>query len=178
MTNDHDYVEGLIHEWMSVHGTGDYASYALVVRLIRAGRILDSILSGIAKQNRLGARGDYEVLAAIRRSGESGITPTQLAATAQVTTAGMTGRLDRLEASGLILRDAHPEDRRSIRVKVTPQGEEVADSVFGACLKAADVSVGLLSPEECTRLSESLSAVLQGLGDVPFTEEVQGQPRV
>jgi hypothetical protein len=59
--------------------------------------------------------GEFDVLAALRRGGAGTVsTPTALARVAMVSPAGMTNRLNRLEAAGLI--DAPPRPRRSPRV--------------------------------------------------------------
>jgi DNA-binding MarR family transcriptional regulator len=164
---DLDYVGGLVRDWESIHGVVNVSRYAVAVRLIRAGRLLDASLAEPASVSDLSVRGDYEVLAAIRRKGNRGVTPTQLASSALVTTAGMTGRLDRLESAGLIVRKAHREDRRSVQVTVTPRGERVADTVFWASLAASSRLLGVLTDEETSELGRTLAVLLHDLGDTP-----------
>lgn len=41
----------------------------------------------------------------------------------------LTGMLDRLEERGFIMRELHPEDRRSFLVHITRKGRRVADKV-------------------------------------------------
>jgi DNA-binding MarR family transcriptional regulator len=41
----------------------------------------------------------------------------------------LTSVLDRLERSGLLLRESHPRDRRSILVRLTAHGEKVAADI-------------------------------------------------
>ena len=72
--------------------------------------------------------GEFDVLAALRRGGATAsLTPTTLARVAMVSPAGMTNRLDRLEAAGLITRRPDPDDRRGTLIEATPHGREVAD---------------------------------------------------
>jgi DNA-binding MarR family transcriptional regulator len=74
-------------------------------------------------------RGEFDVLAALRRSGVPyTLSPSVLADGLMLTRAGMTSRLDRLEAAGLVERSLDPDDRRSFRARLTPRGLEVADA--------------------------------------------------
>ncbi|MEQ4611124.1 MarR family transcriptional regulator [Streptomyces cavourensis] len=68
-------------------------------------------------------RGEFDVLASLRRTGAPHeMPPSQLAEILLITRAGMTKRVDRLEARGLVSRRADPEDRRSLRIGLTPEG--------------------------------------------------------
>ncbi len=73
--------------------------------------------------------GEFDVLAALRRTGEPyTLTPLLLADRLMLTRAGMTSRLDRLEAAGLVERRLDAEDRRSFLVRLTSRGLEVVDT--------------------------------------------------
>lgn len=73
--------------------------------------------------------GEFDVLAALRRAGEPyTLTPSLLADRLMLTRAGMTSRLDRLEAAGLVERRLDAEDRRSFLVRPTARGLEVVDA--------------------------------------------------
>ena len=72
--------------------------------------------------------GEFDVLAALRRGGAGTVlTPTSLARVAMISPAGMTNRLNRLEAAGLIVRRPDPDDRRGSLVELTPTGTAIAD---------------------------------------------------
>lgn len=74
-------------------------------------------------------RGEFDVLAALRRSGlPYTLSPSVLADGLMLTRAGMTSRLDRLEAAGLVERSLDPDDRRSFRVRLTARGLDVVDA--------------------------------------------------
>jgi DNA-binding MarR family transcriptional regulator len=65
--------------------------------------------------------GEFDVLATLRRSGAPhALTPTALYEAAMLSSGGMTNRIDRLEAAGLIERRKHPTDRRGVLVALTP----------------------------------------------------------
>nr|HMS57872.1 MarR family transcriptional regulator [Tepidiformaceae bacterium] len=64
--------------------------------------------------------GEFDVLAALRRGGEgTALSPTALARVAMISPAGMTNRLDRLEAPGLIQRRPGPAARAGTLVPLT-----------------------------------------------------------
>ena len=69
------------------------------------------------------SRGEFDVLATLRRSGEPyTLSPRRLSETLMLTTGGMTGRLDKLERAGLLRRSPDPHDRRGLQVTLTEQG--------------------------------------------------------
>lgn len=51
-----------------------------------------------------------------------GLTASDLAEALGVTPGNLTGVLDRLEAAGHLSRGRDPQDRRSLRVQITPEG--------------------------------------------------------
>src|SRR4029453_8932608 len=71
-------------------------------------------------------RGDFDVLATLRRAGEPfRLPPKALTASLMLTSGGMTGRLDRLEKRGLVARSPDPTDRRGLTITLTPAGREL-----------------------------------------------------
>jgi DNA-binding MarR family transcriptional regulator len=104
--------------------------------------MIDAHLRHVSSTHGIPVRGDYEVLAALRRVSPDGLTPRALAERTMLTTAGMTGRLDRLESEGLVERQTHPSDRRSLIVTITHGGRDRYESVFEA--SRAAITEGLL----------------------------------
>ena len=64
----------------------------------------------------------YDMLLHTYEAGESGIRMTDLAERLVVSKSGLTARVDRLEERGLLQRVADSEDRRAIRIALTPDG--------------------------------------------------------
>ena len=78
-------------------------------------------------------RGEFDVLATLRRSGAPyALTPTALYEATMVTSGAMTARLDRLEKAGLTQRAPHPSDRRGVVVQLTAKGRELIDTALAA----------------------------------------------
>lgn len=69
----------------------------------------------------------FLVLEFLHREGESKMT--DLARFMHVTTPAMTGIVDRLVRDGYVARDYDPEDRRIIKVKLTPKGNELVRKI-------------------------------------------------
>ena len=62
--------------------------------------------------------------------GEDAISPTRLASLSGLTSGAITGVLDRLEAAGLVRRDADPTDRRRFVVRVLPDLQTEIEELY------------------------------------------------
>lgn len=108
--------------------------------------------------------GEYDVLAALRRSGEPyRLTPTELYRSMIVTSATMTERVDRLERRRLIRRRNAPNDRRSILVELTPKGAASFESVHLDLLETEDQLLEGLNSKERSALAELLCKLATSL---------------
>lgn len=65
------------------------------------------------------------------------MTPTAIAEALGMTTASVTGLLDRLVAAGFVTRSPNPLDRRSVLVSLTENGRRAGNAIFE--LFSADV---------------------------------------
>ncbi|MFG1686168.1 MarR family winged helix-turn-helix transcriptional regulator [Nonomuraea sp. NPDC049269] len=88
-------------------------------------------------------------------AGSGSATPSELAAELMLSPAGMTGRLDTLEKSGLIRRLRSTDDRRRVDVELTDKGHELW---LEAMRIRAEVEAGMV----CA-LDPAEQAVLDGL---------------
>ncbi len=105
--------------------------------------------------------GEFDVLAALRRGGTGTVlTPTALARVAMISPAGMTNRLDRLEAAGLIERRPDPDDRRGSLVELTARGRVTADRAVEDLVAAENELLRELSASERQRLDRILDKVI------------------
>ncbi len=107
------------------------------------------------------SRGDFDVLATLRRSGEPYVlSPKELAASVMLTTGGMTGRLDKLERLGLVERSPDPHDRRGLRVGLTDRGRATVDEAVVAGVEVQAQALAALSEPDRRRLADLLREVL------------------
>lgn len=65
-----------------------------------------------------------------------------------ITKGTLTGVVDRLEAKRLVRRVAHPEDRRSTIIRLTPAGEELFERVFPLQIAHLGERLRRLSPRQ------------------------------
>lgn len=106
-------------------------------------------------------RGEFDVLATLRRSGKPfRLTPTELYEATMVTSGAMTARLDRLEKAGWIERLPNPEDRRGLLVRLTDAGKQLIDRALVAHVEGQHETVAGLTLEERTELSSLLQKLL------------------
>src|SRR5919197_3725729 len=91
---------------------------------------------------------DSEVLAVqhLARAGE--LTPGQLGALLQLSSGGTTGLIHRLERAGHVSRHAHPRDRRSTVVRLTPTIAAWATDAWAPFVADVDVLASSLSDRE------------------------------
>jgi DNA-binding MarR family transcriptional regulator len=77
------------------------------------------------------APGDFDVLAALRRSAPPhALSNGEIARTTLVTPGAVTKRIDRLAAAKLVTRSPDPEDARGRVVTLTERGRRLADSLI------------------------------------------------
>jgi DNA-binding MarR family transcriptional regulator len=108
--------------------------------------------------------GDFDVLATIRRAGPLyRLTPGELSRSTMVTTGGMTKRLDRLEALGLIRRAPDPSDRRGRLIALTPDGRELVDRAVETHIENEEGLLEGLSPAKRRQLASLLRDLLVSL---------------
>lgn len=155
-----DAVDAIVGQWQAVRpglDTGPMAVYGRIHRISRA--VGDRVEKVYA---RFGiTRGEFDVLATLRRSGEPySRSPRELSATLMLTTGGMTGRLDKLERAGLLERSPDPHDRRGLRVTLTAQGFALADEALDAGLDLQHGVLADLDPAELEQLCGLLRKLL------------------
>jgi len=157
-----DSVETMLQQWTVQRPDLELAGMAVVLRTLLVAGLLAERLKDILAPHDL-APWEFDVLSALRRS-PGPLSAGELAESAQLTSGGMTHRLDRLEEQGLVRRHSTPEDRRRVQVSLTPSGQELVDSVLGARMEDASRSLDALSPEERLQLARLLRRWNAGLG--------------
>jgi DNA-binding MarR family transcriptional regulator len=163
-----DPVETILTQWRRERPDIDPAPMQLFGLVARAQFLSTVYFNELLEQWSL-SRGSFDVLAALRRSGPPfTLTPKQLSNSLMLSGAGMTSRLDRLEALRLIVRVPEPTDRRSLKIQLTPRGVRVIDDVVPAIVDAQWKIAAVLGPEKTASLTKSmrlLTDVLAKPGD-------------
>ena len=102
------------------------------------------------------------ILELLYRNGE--LKMSDMARSLNVTTAAMTGIVDRLFRDGYVTRITVPDDRRVIKIKLTPKGSEVTKNTIKQkrCLVTRIFST--LSHTEREEYVKILTRIREGLG--------------
>lgn len=151
-----DSLERIIENWKALRPDVDTSPMWLVARIARIEAMKRPFLRRIFAPHGLNS-GLFDALAALRRNGPPyRSTPTALAKATMLTTGGITGRLDALESSGLIVREASPEDRRVTYAKLTSRGLDIVDPLLEELVEAERKLIAGLSPAQIRRLTKDL----------------------
>ncbi|MCD7439971.1 MarR family transcriptional regulator [Streptomyces lincolnensis] len=155
-----DEVDAIIEQWAAVRPDLDTAAMEVFGRIYRLSRAMSDRTEKAYAPLGL-SRGEFDVLATLRRSGEPyTLSPRQLSATLMLTTGGMTGRLDKLERAELLRRSPDPHDRRGLQVTLTEKGLELVDRAVGAGLAAQTEALSALNAEQAGHLADLLRELL------------------
>ncbi|BDV31279.1 MarR family winged helix-turn-helix transcriptional regulator [Microbacterium terricola] len=112
----------------------DPSPQGVIGRLHRVALELTARLTPVYAQFGL-SEGEFDVLATLRRAGAPYERPAgELAEHTLVTTGGLTKRVDRLAARGLVERRQEASDGRRRLVRLTPAGVALIDEAFTAHL--------------------------------------------
>jgi DNA-binding MarR family transcriptional regulator len=160
---DIDTVDAMLEQWGRERPDLDVTATGILGRISRIAALVDQEMDRVFEPHGL-TGGDFVVLAALRRSGKPyQLTPTALSRSMMVSTGGMTKRLDRLEARGLIRRDPDPADRRGTLVTLTTAGLATIDTVAAAHVQNEKRLVAALSPNQRNTLTRLLRQLLLAL---------------
>ena len=162
---DNDYTDRALAAWRKVRPDLDASSTEVVNRIVRLARHLEAGLDEVATSFGLSRKGDFDTLAALRRTGDGGLSPTELAVAAMITTGGMTSRLDRLEQAGFVERHVDPHDRRALLIHLTDDGKELVDSLFESSITRQRQFLEPLSNRDRATLTRLLRDLLLHFGD-------------
>jgi len=92
---------------------------------------------------------------------DDGQTMTELSKTLGVKNATLTGLIDRLERSAFVIRRASKNDRRSIRIYITPEGVEECDKAKPVIKRVNEEIKSGFSQEEMEVFKHVLNSVFK-----------------
>ncbi|MEU8347458.1 MarR family transcriptional regulator [Spirillospora sp. NPDC048832] len=151
-----DATAAMVAQWHRERPDLDATPMLVIGRLFRVTDAADQRLRPLFAAAGLG-NGDFDVLAALRRSGPPyALSAGELSRTVLVTTGAITKRVDRLEARGLVSRTVAEHDSRGRLVTLTAEGVALTDELLAAHLdNQRRLLAGLTEPER-ERLAELL----------------------
>jgi DNA-binding MarR family transcriptional regulator len=158
-----DHIDRIVAQWRRERPDVDVSPLALLGRLFRAAHLADlalaSGLDGYGLQP-----GWFDLLAALRRGGPPyELSPTDLMEATMLSSGGMTKRLDRLVAAGLVERRPDPADRRGTLVRLTRKGRAGIDRALEAHVANEKRLLRPLSAADRRALDRLLRRLLGGL---------------
>ncbi|WP_017580921.1 MarR family winged helix-turn-helix transcriptional regulator [Nocardiopsis valliformis] len=158
-----DFADVAVSHWERERPDLDFSAMATLARFARlhiaGSRHVEAVFAAHGLD-----RGEFDVLASLRRTGAPHeLSPSLLAETLLITRAGMTKRVDRLEARGLVTRRAAPQDRRSLRIGLTPEGLALVDAAVADHAANENRLLALLTEDEVRTFDTVLRKLLDAL---------------
>ena len=159
-------IELVVEQWAHDRPELDSSSLGLLARISRLARIAEENAGVVWSQFDL-SDVEFELLAAIRNTTpDHHPAPHDLLGPLLVSSGGLTNRIDRLEAVGLVERIANPQDRRSVLLQLTSKGHELVDRVTTAYLANQNSVLDQALPEdEREVLANLLRKLLESLSE-------------
>ncbi|WP_455354806.1 MarR family winged helix-turn-helix transcriptional regulator [Streptomyces sp. SYSU K217416] len=160
-----DHVDRVLEQWGAERPDLDASPMAVIGRLRRLSRLIDTELRRTFAAHGLDAA-SFDVLATLRRSGPPyRLTPAELMRTAMVTSGAITQRLDRLESRGLVARTPSAVDGRVVHVALTDEGHALIDRALPDHIANEHRLLAALGTAERDALADALRNLLESLGD-------------
>jgi DNA-binding MarR family transcriptional regulator len=132
---------------------------AIVDRIAHLGKRFDRLLERSVAPYDLN-KGEFKLLVQLRQSPGFAMSPGSLGEQLCLSSGAMTNRLDRLEEAGFVAREADPDDRRGLIVRLTDAGRVKIDEAVNAGIDGEVSIVSTLTPAEQKRLNALLRKLL------------------
>jgi DNA-binding MarR family transcriptional regulator len=159
-SHQRDQVDRIIAGWAREWPELDTSPAAIVGRVGRLVRHFDAGLTRTFKRFGL-TRADFDVLAALRRSGAPYRLPQKALMNELMRQSGTTSfRVDRLERAGFVRRSPDPRDKRGAFVTLTHKGRGRFEAVAPVHLANENGMLGSLSRRERQTLISLLRRLL------------------
>lgn len=151
-----DHVDRLRAQWARELPDLDTNAIEIVGRARRITLGLRREIEAVFARHGLDA-GEFDVIGTLRRSGPPyRLRPTELYRMLMISSGGLTDRLARLEARGLVRRAPSPEDGRSLIVELTEEGRAKAEAALREDMALETEMVSGLSGKERAELARLL----------------------
>ena len=140
----------------------DISAISAFLHLLRVATDLSIALDACLSRHGL-LQGRWWVLILLMREEALRSTPSALAEKAGVTRATMTGLLDGLERDGLVARELDPQDRRSVSIRLTADGQQKLDEVMPDYYSRLRACMAGLDEHGRGRLNDMLNLISAGI---------------
>ena len=151
-----DVVDRVIDQWSAARPDVDASTIGVFGRITRAHGTASQLRQELHDRHGL-TSATFDVLSSLRRAGAPyRQTAGELAAYSQVTSGGVTFRLDKMENEGLIRRTRPKADRRLVYAELTEAGLAKIDAVFEDYIALERRMLAGLTAEEQGELADLL----------------------
>ena len=154
-----DSVDSILTQWKTVRSDLDCSSMGVIGRLRRTSNAWQSKMDKIFREYGLSSI-EFDILATVRRSSPSGITPTELYKTLMLSSGAVSTRLEQLVKEGLVERISSENARRSCKVVLTSKGIDLVDVALNAHVENMDKMLEVLTDNEQEQLATLLRKIL------------------
>ncbi|SRR5690606_7429445 len=155
----HDEVDRIVAGWRRARPDLDVTPLAVFSRISRLSRYLE-----VARRSAFTDAGlegwEFDMLSALRRSGDDALSPGALMHETLVTSGTMTTRIDKLVARGLVSKNRSPHDGRAVEVRLRSEGVARVDAAMERLLEAERELLDPLPPDGQSALANTLRALL------------------
>ncbi len=107
----------------------------------------------------------------VGEAGDEGLKLNELSKRMQVTSANITGLMDRVEHDGYVQRRPDPKDRRVVRAVLTPKGRELLEKLKPVYQAWVERCMSCLTPEEQVELAGLLSRLADHIAELAEEED-------
>jgi DNA-binding MarR family transcriptional regulator len=158
-----DPVDKILAQWQRERPDLDVSPMGIIGRMGRLAKHLERAIQETLLDFGL-TIGEFDVLAALRRSGQPyRLSPTELFNALMVTSGTMTHRIDRLEQAELVKRNPDPSDRRGMLIELTDKGFSAIEKAVEAHVVNEHRLLSVLEESECEVLAQLLRKLLVSL---------------
>ena len=150
-----DNVDNILAQWIVTRPDLDCSVMGVVGRLRRTSTSWKKKMDAVFQESGLSSI-EFDILATLRRSDVSEVTPTELYKTLMLSSGAVSTKIEQLVKRGYVQRVASEKDRRSCKVALTEEGVQFIDVVLEAHVSNMNTMLSPLNSQEQEQLASLL----------------------
>lgn len=158
-----DSVSTVLAQWSAERPNLDLGPLGMFVALAHVYWLTTPHIERLMAEHGI-TRGVFDVLTILRRAGKlHALSPRQIARSLLLSGAGLTSRLDRLEADELVARLPDAHDGRGLKVSLTPKGLQLVDRILPKLIRLEAELASGLSEAHTKQLADLLDRLAESV---------------
>jgi DNA-binding MarR family transcriptional regulator len=158
-TAEQDHIDRWLEEIRDQLPRLDFRVEGIVDRIGGINRRIKRMLDETLDEHALSS-GEWHALGRLSRSPGGRRTAGDLAKKAELSSAAMTNRLDRLEKAGLVQRIPDQHDRRAVQIEITDAGRELYERTIDAQAAKEAIIAEALTGDQQDQLNDLLRRLM------------------